>query len=308
MVAGNVQPGEKAQQLPADESWWETVIADEPDLQQDAEVRSAAPGDMDWERVREVFIQDKICTAVIYDCNKGGVLVQNEYFRGFVPLSHLLNKEGIDLRDLAQLKTTIGSSLRLKIIKMDVDQDKLVLSERAAQGEVGCRNELLKRLHKDDVVSGVVTNITKFGVFIDLGGLEGLIHISELSWGRVHTPTDVLHAGEQVQAVILDIDVNNLRIALSLKRLTQNPWDKVARDYRIGDVLQAQVTKTLLYGAFARIEEGIEGLVHISSIQFPADRQKIGEYLPVGTQVLVKILNIDSRRRRLGLGLVQAGH
>ena len=150
----------------------------------------------------------------------------------------------------------------------------------------------------------MVTNVTDFGAFVDLGGVEGLIHVSELSWGRVQHPRAILQVGQKVQALVLQVSEENSRVALSLKRLQPNPWETLAKRYKPGDVIAAQISDILRYGAFARLEEGVEGLIHISSISLSPDQKDLENILRPGQIVQVRILHIDVDRRRLGLGLV----
>ncbi len=150
---------------------------------------------------------------------------------------------------------------------------------------------------------GTVTNITDFGVFIDLGGVEGLVHVSELSWGRVQHPSDVVKVGSTVETLVLQVCEENCRVALSVKRLQTNPWELLAKEYKTGDILPATITSIMRFGAFARLEYGVEGLIHHSSIQAP-DTKEFQSVLHPGQTVNVEILHIDLDRRRLGLGLV----
>ena len=159
-------------------------------------------------------------------------------------------------------------------------------------------------LKPGEIVHGTVTNVTDFGVFVDLGGLEGLIHVSELSWGRVQHPSSILNVDQPVDALVLMISEENGRVALSLKRLEPNPWEVMMSSYQAGDVVQATITAIMRFGAFAKLGEGVEGLIHISTIHIPAGRKELDSYLSVGQPVQVRILHIDGERRRLGLGLV----
>ena len=307
MVVEDIQSHEVVPNPSIETSQRESVQPDAPVTSQEkpAEEKTDTKSPTDWEFVRTAFKEDMIVSVEIYECNKGGVLVRCDHFQGFVPLSHLMSEHHVNLKSKEFLQNLVEKTISVKVIEMEPERDKLVLSERAAQSVAGCRNTLLERLHINDVVSGVVTNITDFGVFVDLGGLEGLVHISELSWCRVRHPKEVAHLGQSVQAMIVDIDLSKQRIALSIKRLTANPWDQLADNYRVGDVLRAQVTNALPYGAFARIEDGIEGLIHISSIDFPPGKKKVAEVLPVGTSILVKIMRVDIQRCQLALGWVQ---
>jgi small subunit ribosomal protein S1 len=183
--------------------------------------------------------------------------------------------------------------------------NKIDLSERAAQTENGRRRELLAKLRADEVVDGRVTNITKFGIFVDLGGIEGLIHISELSWGRVRCPSDYVHMNQIISVLILSVDEKTMHVALSLKRLQPNPWLVIERKYKPGDIVHARVSKILPYGAFAELEEGVEGLIHISTFKMNDKISDLNCLIQTGQYVTAEVLQIDSKKHRLGLALVK---
>ena len=196
----------------------------------------------------------------------------------------------------------VGDWLDLRVIELDPEKNRLILSERAAQVEAGTREEILQSLSPGDVIHGTVTNLCDFGAFVDLGGVEGLIHISELSWGRVGHPEDMLKRDEQVQVYVLDVDPENARVALSLKRLHPDPWATVDERYEIGEVVEGKITNVVDFGAFACIEEGLEGLIHFSELaegHFLHPRNVVSE----GDIVHARILSIDGDARRLGLSL-----
>jgi small subunit ribosomal protein S1 len=180
----------------------------------------------------------------------------------------------------------------------------VVFSQRAALAGEGCRKRLFQELKVGDIVCGTVTNVTQFGVFVDLGGVEGLVHVSELSWGRVGHPHEVLQIGQKINAQILQISEETERVALSYKRLFHNPWSDLLDYYQPGDLAPATITIIMHFGAFARLKEGIEGLIHISSMNFASDAVAIKDILNAGQMVTVKILHIDINRKRLGLSLV----
>ena len=198
----------------------------------------------------------------------------------------------------------MGKTLRLKVIECEPDQERVVFSERAALAGEGRRKVLFRALKPGECVTGTVTNVTEFGVFVDLGGLEGLIHVSELSWGRVQHPSDVLEVGEEVQALVLHVSEENSRVALSLKRLSSNPWETIAERYKPGDLVQVVITGIARFGAFARLEEGVEGLIHISSMSFGTNQADISRYISPGQHVTARILHVEAEKRRLGLSLV----
>jgi small subunit ribosomal protein S1 len=198
----------------------------------------------------------------------------------------------------------VGRYLDLKVIECEPELERVVFSERAALAGEGRRKSLFRALRPNDTITGLVTNVTDFGVFVDLGGLEGLIHVSELSWGRVQHPNDILKVGEEVMALVLQVSEENGRVALSLKRLYPNPWENLEKRYTPGDEVQATITGVARFGAFARLEEGIEGLIHVSSINEYPNCHDVGQVLKPGQHVIVKILHMEADKRRLGLSLV----
>ncbi len=302
------------EEIPAlDEGWWASILADEGGAFSEASAGPAAQSEVssglvtvDWQVARQLYENDEIVTMTVHGNNRGGLLVTGNGIQGFVPISHLINVPGglDEEQRRARLASYIGQNLNLKVIECEPVQERIVLSERAALAGEGKRKQLFNSLRPGDLVEGVVTNVTEFGVFVDLGGVEGLIHVSELSWGRVQHPSEVLQVGKDVRALVLQVNEESARVALSIKRLHENPWETVVNRYHPGDVLPATVTKIVRFGAFARLAEGIEGLIHISSILLPPDCKTIEQYLAQGQPVQVEILHIDAERRRLGLGLV----
>lgn len=294
-----------------DEGWWASVLADEEAFaasQKPSTPKTPPPGlvTVDWKRVQSLYEQDEVVILQVYGFNRGGILVQGEGIQGFVPISHLVdmpcNATEDDRRTV--LNDYVGRELGLKVIECEPSQERIVLSERAALAGEGRRRQLFNTLKPGEVVHGTVTNVTDFGVFVDLGGLEGLIHVSELSWGRVSHPSYVLKVEQPVDALVLMISEENGRVALSLKRLQSNPWEVLVSTYKTGDLVPATITAIMRFGAFARLQEGVEGLIHISTIHMPPGRKDLEGYLSSGQQVQVRILHIDAERRRLGLGLV----
>lgn len=294
-----------------DEGWWASVLADEEAYatpQKNTAPKSPSSGlvTVDWDRVQSFYEKDEVVSLQVYGYNRGGVLVQGEGIQGFVPVSHLVDmpcNAGEEERRQV-LNDYVGRILDLKVIECEPSQERIVLSERAALAGQGRRRQLFNTLKPGEVVHGTVTNVTDFGVFVDLGGLEGLIHVSELSWGRVSNPSYVLKVDQAVDALVLMISEENGRVALSLKRLQENPWEVLIKNYQAGDVVEATITAIRRYGAFAKLIEGVEGLIHISTIHMPVGRKDLEGYLVEGQQVQVRILHIDAERRRLGLGLV----
>jgi len=296
-----------------DEGWWASVLADEeafaaPQKPMASKQTTTNLVTVDWKRVQNLFEKDEVVQLQVYGYNRGGVLVQDEGIQGFVPISHLVdmpcNANEEERRQV--LNDYVGRVLELKVIECEPSQERIVLSERAALAGKGRRRQLFNTLKPGEVVHGTVTNVTDFGVFVDLGGLEGLIHVSELSWGRVQHPSTILKVNEPVDALVLMISEENGRVALSLKRLQPNPWEVLVTNYQAGDVVPAKITAIMRFGAFARLSEGVEGLIHISTIHLPPGRKDLESFLSVGQAVQVRILHIDAERRRLGLGLVSA--
>jgi small subunit ribosomal protein S1 len=296
-----------------DESWWASVLADEDAIvfeKTDSNSRTTqslqSNSNTDWESVRNIFLQDEVILLEVYGYNRGGLLVKGDGIQGFVPISHLIDLPS-DINEESKqelLAKYEGRSLYLKVIECEPSSERIVLSERAAQAGEGKRKQLFESLKAGVQASGVVTNVTDFGVFVDLGGVEGLVHVSELSWGRVEQPADLFKIGQMVDVMILQVNESTARIALSIKRLTENPWDSLQQYHKAGDVLPAEVTAIMRFGVFARLKEGIEGLIHISSISDFYGSNDVAKLFQVGQPIIVKILHIDSERRRLGLGLV----
>jgi small subunit ribosomal protein S1 len=193
--------------------------------------------------------------------------------------------------------------LNVKVIECVPEDGRVVFSERAALAEPGKRSELFHELQAGSEVKGLVTNVTDFGVFVDLGGVEGLIHISELSWGRVSHPNQIVRLGQEINVRVLDISPERCRVALSLKRMITDPWERAAVDFPVNSIHQAVVTSVLSYGAFARIEAGVEGLIHASEMVLDA-HQTPREVLYEGQELQVRILHVDPSHQRMGLSLL----
>ncbi len=312
------QQNENPQAPEMDEAWWSALLSDEEKHENNGgkdyllednyqrEVRSPRraqkPGEIDWQRVRNLFNSDQVVTLEITGFNRGGLLVAGGDLHGFVPISHLLEINCLINENEREkiLAGYVGRSVAFKVIECDPERGRVVFSERAALAESGKRNLLFEQIYPGKCVWGIVTNITEFGVFVDLGGVEGLIHVSELSWGRVRHPAEVTKVGETVQAYVIQVDQDRSRIALSLKRLIPNPWETAEDRYHAGQVVSAVITSLVPFGAFARLEEGLDGLIHSSEFT-NADTEDEGLY--EGQVVQVRILNVNAARQRLGLSL-----
>jgi len=302
-----------------DEGWWESVLADEVkyvSLHQKPERNHAhnvenPPGQseteniqIDWELVRQYYKNDRIIELTVIGHNRGGLLVEGGGLSGFVPCSHLIElggRETTDERDV-DLEEYVDKNINVKIIECKPDEDRIVFSERAALSEPGKRVELFDSLEPGVQVNGTVTNITDFGVFIDLGGVEGLVHISELSWGRVSHPKQIVQLGDDIQVQVLDVSAERCRVALSRKRLLPNPWENAADKFPEGTVVSATIVNVLSYGAFAHLDFGVEGLIHATEMPLE-EGQSPRDILSEGQQVQVRVLHVDPSRQRLGFSM-----
>jgi small subunit ribosomal protein S1 len=237
--------------------------------------------------------------------NRGGLLVEGDGLNGFVPLSHLIElagREDHDDRD-ASLETYQGKTLKVKIIECVPEDERIIFSERAALSEPGRRVELFHSLVPGMQVTGTVTNITDFGVFLDLGGVEGLIHISELSWGRVSHPGQLVKLGDELNVQVLELSAERCRVALSRKRLLPNPWEHALDEFPEGKVLPATVTNVLSYGAFASLDVGVEGLIH--STEMPLEAGQIPrDILSAGQRIQLRVLHVEPDHQRLGFSMI----
>ena len=292
-----------------DEGWWASLLAEEehrpgPVAARLSRVEERAKTFADWEQAMVLYRQDQIVALTVTDYNRGGLLVEGDGLHGFIPCSHLLDVPAqLDEKDREEcLSGYVGRKLRLKVIECVPEEGRIVFSERAARAEAGKRTQLFNSLQAGQRVNGEVTNVTDFGVFVDLGGLEGLIHISELSWGRVSHPCQVLNIGQRVEVLVQEVSPDRCRVALSLKRLCPNPWETAEARYSINQIVPAIITTLVPFGAFARLEEGLEGLIHTSEIPIPPN-SALKDVLTPGQDVQVRILQVDISRQRLSLSL-----
>ncbi len=262
--------------------------------------------DAAWQRASQIFANGQVISAIVTGWNRGGLLVRWDELQGFVPASQLKDIpifEDDNSRD-EKLARWVGEELRLKVIELDRGRNRLVFSERATIWGPKDGERVLSEVIPGEIRRGYVSNLCDFGAFVDLGGIDGLIHVSELSWGRVTHPREILAIGQEVQVYVISVDLNNRRVALSLKRLRSDPWTLVNTKYYVGQVLQATITNIVDFGAFARIEDGLEGLIHISELS-EEQISHPSEVIRPGSQVEVRILRIDSVNHRLGLSIRQ---
>lgn len=260
----------------------------------------------DWIRAQEMMESGDILEATIITHNRGGVLVTFGNLRGFVPASHLTAlRRGMDDNQRQQVMAKMRDEvLPLKVIEVNRRRRRLVLSQRDAQKEwqEARKKELIGSLNQGDIIKGRISGLRSFGAFVDLGGADGLIHISELAWHRVNHPREVVTVGEELDVHILGLDVEEQRIALSRKRLIENPWSSAEERYHVGQLVEGKVTRIVNYGAFVEIEPGIEGLLHISQLS----RETIEEpqaLIDEGEVHLLRIISLDAARQRVGLSL-----
>jgi small subunit ribosomal protein S1 len=262
-----------------------------------------------WRRLQQVFESNEVIEAKVVNYNKGGLLVNLDGVRGFVPSSQVSGiSRGPETQKQSDMAKMVGSSMPLKVIEINRNRNRLILSERQAVQDVreGRKDELLTMLKEGDVRSGVVTSIADFGAFVDIGGADGLVHLSELSWSRVKHPSEVLKPGDKVKVYVLSVDNERKRIALSIKRTQSEPWSTVSERYHLGQVVEGTITQLASFGAFARIEDGVEGLIHVSEmgdgrVQHPRDVVQEGDV------VQARIIRIDPARKRMGLSMRQSG-
>jgi small subunit ribosomal protein S1 len=253
-----------------------------------------------WGTIEKIKEEDGIVEGTVIEVVKGG-LILDIGLRGFLPASL------VEMRRVRDLQPFVGKTLEAKIIELDKNRNNVVLSRRAwleqTQSEV--RQNFLTQLQKGQVRKGVVSSIVNFGAFVDLGGVDGLVHVSELSWKHIDHPSEVVEVGQEVTVEVLDVDMDRERVSLSLKATQEDPWQAFARTHAIGQVVPGRVTKLVPFGAFVRVAEGIEGLVHISEL---AERHvEIPEQVVnVGDEIYVKVIDIDLERRRISLSLKQA--
>jgi small subunit ribosomal protein S1 len=271
-----------------------------------------ANAEQQWRIAEDQYKNGELLKARVIDYNKGGLIVDVSGIRGFVPISQILNLKreevaagGNNQETAAKLQSMKDKELQLKIIEINRARNRLILSERLAVQEwrQRRREELLDELKPNEVRRGVVSNLANFGAFVDLGGADGLVHISQLAWSRVNHPSEVLKVGQEVEVQVLSVDKDKKKIALSIKRAEVDPWTTVEQRYTPGQVVTGVVTKIAPFGAFARIEDGIEGLIHQSELTPGMDPKA---NLHEGQQLQLRILRIDAERRRLGLSLRQA--
>jgi len=262
-----------------------------------------------WRTAQKQFEEGTTIEAEVIDYNRGGLIVNVDGVRGFVPMSQVVglrHDSAAEGDSEAKMAAMVGRRMPLKILEINRRRNRLILSERSAMQELRSqrKEQLLAELQEGQIRRGRVSSLCDFGAFIDLGGADGLVHLSELSWGQISHPGEVVKVGDEIDVYVLGVDREKKKIALSLRRGQGEPWSKVAEKYRVGDLVSGRITKLAQFGAFARIEDGVEGLIHISElgegrIQHPKNVVKEGDVLTL------RVIRIDPARRRLGLSLKQ---
>ena len=280
-----------------------------------------ARGEEGWRDIQKYMEADEAVEGKIIGFNRGGCILEVANVQGFVPMSQLVTishdnfKQSVDdqseagdsVSEGAEESEFIGSPLTVKVLEVNRSRNRAIFSERSAMREQreAQKAALIEELHEGEIRKGRVTGISNFGAFVDLGGADGLIHISELSWGMVNSPEEIVTVGEELDVFVLRVDRDTMKIALSLRRMQPEPWDTIYDRYQVGDVVAATVTKLADFGAFARLEDSIEGLIHVTELTNAVvthPREVVAE----GDAIKVKILRIEMERKRLGLSLKQA--
>ena len=276
-----------------------------------------AKGEEGWRDLQKYMEADETIEGKIIGFNRGGCILEVANVQGFVPMSQLVtishdnfnqsSEDAGDTEDSSAGSEFVGSPLTVKVLEVNRSRNRAIFSERSAMREQreAQKAALIEELHEGEIRKGRVTGISNFGAFVDLGGADGLIHISELSWGMVNSPEEIVNVGQELDVYVLRVDRDTMKIALSLRRMQPEPWDTIYDRYQVGDVVSATVTKLADFGAFARLEDSIEGLIHVTELTNAVvthPREVVSE----GDAIKVKILRIEMERKRLGLSLKQA--
>ncbi len=254
-----------------------------------------------WDRVNEAFNNDEIVKGFVKTRTKGGMIVDVFGIEAFLPGSQ------IDIKPIRDYDAFVNQTIDFKIVKINQEFRNVVVSHKAlleAEQEAK-RAELISKLEKGQVLEGTVKNITNYGVFVDLGGVDGLIHITDLSWGRINHPEEVVTLDEKIKVVVLDFNEQQKRIALGLKQLSAHPWDKLDPALKVGDKVKGKVVLIADYGAFVEVEPGVEGLIHVSEMSWSPRLHSAQEFLKIGDEVEAQILTLDREGRKMSLGLKQ---
>ena len=253
-----------------------------------------------WLKAQDKQTSGEPMEADVREQNKGGLIVNIMGLRGFLPTSQVARAYSSNLEEL------VGQRISVKIIEVNRKRNRLIVSQKAAYDEDRARqrSELFERLKVGDVVRGKVSGLTSYGAFVNLGGADGLIHISELSWDRIGSVADVLQVGQEVRVKVIKLDPEQARISLSMRQLSEDPWEQVTTRFRPGAIVEGEVTKIKKYGAFLQLGDGVEGLLHISELSWD-HVERVEDVVQVGQPLRVKVLQADETRRRISLSLKQ---
>ncbi|MDQ3250629.1 MAG: S1 RNA-binding domain-containing protein [Chloroflexota bacterium] len=263
----------------------------------------------DWTIAQRMMDSGEISIHKVIGYNKGGLTVEYNRLRGFVPASHIIDMPRNLTEDQrrVEMERRINQEMRLKVIEVDRRRRRLVMSQMLAEREYRSlqKEELFSRLKVGDVIKGEVRSLRPFGAFIDLGGADGLLHVSEIGWASINHPRELLEVGQTIDVEVIRLDAENQRIGLSRKRLNANPWTEIENSYQVGQLIPVTITRLVDFGAFAQLEPGVEGLIHLSELADISVAEPLKTIRP-GEKVMAKILRIDSKRQRVGLSRRQA--
>ena len=254
-----------------------------------------------WSEIKTAYEEEKIIKGTIIRRIKGGMIVDLKTVQAFLPGSQ------IDIKPVTNFDELVGSESEFKIVKFNEMRQNVVLSRKAilANDLMEKRQEVLSELKVGMVLEGVVKNLTDFGAFIDLGGIDGLLHITDITWGRINHPSDKLSIGETVSVKVIDFDVEKVRVSLGLKQLTPEPWETIDKKYPVNEVIKGKIVNMMNYGAFVELEEGVEGLIHVSEMSWIKHVKHPSDIFSLGDEVEAKILNIDKEDKKISLGIKQ---
>lgn len=250
----------------------------------------------DWVKLEDKFKNDEIVEAKVKNTVKGGLIASVNGINGFIPASQ------ISVKFVKDLNQFVGKTLKCKIIDFDVEKKKLILSSKAVEKEERDKKKknLWENIHENDIIKGRVQRITDFGAFVDVGGVDGLIHISDMAWYRIKHPSEVLKEGQEVEVKVLSIDKEKGKISLGLKQTLQEPWEEFIKNYKVGDVIEGEVVNLLDFGAFVRLINGVDGLLHVSQISND-HIEKPSDVLKIGDKIKVEIVDIDEENKKVNL-------
>lgn len=298
--------------IPAAEfrNWADVKVGDEVDVYlEEIENENSMPGISlqkanfikSWNKITSEYGEGSVIKGLMKHRVKGGIIIDLNGVEAFLPGSQ------IDIGPVKNMDDFIGKEYEFKILKINQDRRNIVVSRRELleASRKDRRAQLLKDMEVNQIRKGIVKNITDFGAFIDLGGIDGLLHITDMSWGRISHPSEMLELGQEVEVMILDIDYDKERVSLGLKRKTKNPWDEVETKYPVGSTVKGRIVNIMPYGAFVEIEQGVEGLIHVSEMSWTKRVTKAGDIVSVGEEVEAVVLDIDKEGKKISLGLRQ---